>query len=320
MEPEERFVGIDVSKKVLDIAVLPDGTQWSVPNTPRGIDEVVAALGPLAPVLVVLESTGGLHRPVVAGLAAAQIPTAVVNPRQVRDFAKASGQLAKTDRLDAEVIARFGKAIRPRPTRLPDAATQALEAHVERRRQVVTMITAEKNRLSSAAGLVRKDIQRHIAWLEKELRKLDEELSKRIRENPAWRQRDDLLRSVPGVGRVLGATLLAEVPELGELDGKQIASLLGVAPFNRDSGMLRGRRAVWGGRAQVRQTLCMATLAASRHNPVIRDFYLRLCAAGKAKKAALTACMRKLLVILNSMLKHGAAWDPSFARTEVPAA
>ena len=237
MESAERFVGIDVSKKVLDIAVLPDVTQWSVPNTPQGIDELVAALGPLAPVLVVLESTGGLQRAIVAGLAAAQIPTAVVNPRQVRDFAKASGRLAKTDRLDAEVIARFGMAIRPRPTRLPDAEAQALEAHVERRRQVVTMITAEKNRLSST------------------------------------------------VGPVLGATLLAEVPELGELGGKQIASLLGVAPFNRDSGTLRGRRTVWGGRAPARQTLYMATLAASRHNPVIRDFYLRLCAAGKAKKA-----------------------------------
>ena len=319
MESAERFVGIDVSKKVLDIAVLPDGTQWSVPNTPQGIDELVAALGPLAPTLVVLESTGGLQRAVVAGLAAAQIPTAVVNPRQVRDFAKASGRLAKTDRLDAEVIARFGMAIRPRPTRLPDAEAQALEAQLERRRQVVTMITAEKNRLSSTVGPVRKDIQRHIAWLEKELRKLDEELSKRIQRNPVWREREDLLRSVPGVGPVLGATLLAEVPELGELGGKQIASLLGVAPFNRDSGMLRGRRTVWGGRAQVRQTLYMATLTATRHNPVIRDFYLRLCGSGKAKKAALTACMRKLLVILNSMLKHGAAWNPSFARTEVPA-
>ena len=248
MESAERFVGIDVSKKVLDIAVLPDGTQWSVPNTPQGIDELVAALGPLAPVLVVLESTGGLQRAVVAGLAAAQIPTAVVNPRQVRDFAKASGRLAKTDRLDAEVIARFGMAIRPRPTRLPDAEAQALEAQLERRRQVVTMITAEKNRLSSTVGPVRKDIQRHIAWLERELRKLDEDLSKRIQRNPVWREREDLLRSVPGVGPVLGATLLAEVPELGELGGKQIASLLGVAPFNRDSGMLRGRRTVWGGR------------------------------------------------------------------------
>ena len=181
------------------------------------------------------------------------------------------------------------------------------------------LITAEKNRLSSTVGPVRKDIQRHIAWLERELRKLDEELSKRIQRNPAWREREHLLRSVPGVGPVLGMTLLAEVPELGELDRKEIASLLGVAPFNRDSGMLRGRRTVWGGRAPARQTLYMATLAASRHNPVIRDFYLRLCAAGKAKKVALTACMRKLLVILNSMLKHGAAWDPSFARTEVPA-
>ncbi len=313
MEPEERFVGIDVSKTVLDIAVLPDGTQWSVPNTAQGIDELAAALKPQAPTLVVLESTGSLHRPVAAGLAAAQLPTAVVNPRRVRDFAKASGRLAKTDRLDAEVIAHFGKAVRPRPTRLPDAATQALEAHLERRRQVVTMITAEKNRLSSAVGPVRKDIQRHIAWLEKELHTLDEELRTRIRENPAWREREDLLRSVPGVGPVLGATLLVEVPELGELSGKQIASLLGVAPFNRDSGALRGRRTVWGGRAPARQTLFMATLAATRHNPLIQAFYLRLCAAGKAKKAALTACMRKLLLILNSMLKHRTAWDPSHA-------
>ena len=215
MESAERFVGIDVSKKVLDIAVLPDGTQWSVPNTPQGIDELVAALGPLAPVLVVLESTGGLQRAVVAGLAAAQIPTAVVNPRQVRDFAKASGRLAKTDRLDAEVIARFGMAIRPRPTRLPDAEAQALEAHVERRRQVVTMITAEKNRLSSTVGPVRKDIQRHIAWLGKELRKLDEELSKRIHGTRYGGSERTCFGASPGWGRCSGPRSWRRSPSWG---------------------------------------------------------------------------------------------------------
>ena len=259
--------------------------------------------------MVVLEATGGLELPVAAELATADIPVAVVNPRHVRDFAKAGGRLAKTDRLDAQVLAHFGLAIRPRARRLPDAETQALEAQLARRRQVVTMLTAEKNRLGTATKPVHKGIQRHIAWLEKDLAKLDDGLGDAIRQSPLWRMRDDLLKSVPGVGQVLSVTLLAELPELGTLNRRQIASLVGVAPINRDSGKMRGHRTVWGGRARVRQVLYMATLSATRSNPVIRAFYERLCAAGKAKKSALTACMRKLLVILNSIIRHGTCWE-----------
>ena len=309
MSKEQTYVGIDVSKEQLDVAVQPGEAHWTVSNDEKGIGRLVSELKPLEPALVVLEATGGLELPVAAELATADIPVAVVNPRHVRDFAKAGGRLAKTDRLDAQVLAHFGLAIRPRARRLPDAETQALEAQLARRRQVVTMITAEKNRLGTATKSVHKGIQRHIAWLEKDLAKLDDGLGDTIRQSPLWRMRDDLLKSVPGVGQVLSVTLLAELPELGTLNRRQIASLVGVAPINRDSGKMRGHRTVWGGRARVRQVLYMATLSATKSNPVIRAFYERLCAAGKAKKSALTACMRKLLVILNSIIRHGTSWE-----------
>lgn len=307
------YVGLDVSKATLDVAMRPTEEQWQLPHTEEGIRDLVSRLAGIHPSLIVLEATGGLEVSLVAALATAKLPVAVINPRQVRDFAKATGKLAKTDRLDALVLAHFAQGVHPTPRPLPDAQLQALEGLLTRRRQVVGMLTAEKNRLGSAPPPVRQDIQDHIVWLEQRLAKLDEELRHTLRTSPLWREKDDLLQSVPGVGPVVSLTLLAELPELGTLDRRQIAALVGVAPFNRDSGTLRGRRTVWGGRAKVRATLYMATLVASRWNPVIRAFYQKLLAAGKPKKVALTACMRKLLTILNAMLKHHTPWQAGLA-------
>ena len=267
----------------------------------------------LAPALVVLEATGGLELPLAGELLDAALPVAVVNPRQVRDFARALGKLAKTDTLDAQVLARFGEGTKPQPRPLPDAQTQELKALVTRRRQLVEMTTAEKNRLRRATPRLRRQIQEHIDWLRCQLDEVDTDLGELIRSSPVWRAKEKLLKSVPGVGPVLSTTLLSQLPELGALSRQQVCALVGVAPFNRDSGTLRGRRTVWGGRSQVRTALYMATLVASRFNPAIQAFYQRLCSAGKPKKVALTACMRKLLTILNSMLKHGHAWNPASA-------
>lgn len=308
MRKEEIYVGIDVAKASVDMAIYPTGQQRSFANNDAGIIQAVAYLRELAPDLVVLEATGGREIPLTAALAIAKIPVAVVNPRQIRDFAKAIGRLAKTDALDAKVMADFAAKVRPTPRLLPDAQAQEFSAILARRRQVVEMLTAEKNRLGVATKAVGNRIQAHIYWLEQELANINAELNRSIQESPVWREKDDLLRSVPGVGSVLSTTLLAELPELGSLNRRQIAALAGVAPLNRDSGTLRGKRTVWGGRSSVRAALYMATLVATRHNPVIRTFYLRLCAAGKAKKVALTACMRKLLTILNAMLKHRILW------------
>lgn len=278
-----------MSKKRLDVAVLPDGTHWSAPNTPTGPGGLVAQLVLLSPALVVVEATGGLERLVRDRLAEAEIPTAMVNPRRARDFARASGRLAKTDKLDAAALAHFGQAMRPEPRPLPDDETRELEELLDRRQQMVAMITMEENRLPHAEGLVRSEIQRHIDWMKEAVGRYDAQLREHIQGRPEWRERDNLLRSVPGVGPVLSQTLAAHLPELGSLDRKQIASLAGVAPFNRDSGTLRGLRTVYGGRSRVRQVLYMAALWAAHHNPVFQRFYGRLCAAGKAKKAALTA-------------------------------
>ncbi len=315
METIPQYVGVDVAKAHLDVAVTPTEAQWRATNDGAGIAQVVTRLQELQPALVVLEATGGLELPLVAALAAAAVPLAVVNPRQVRDFAKAMGRLAKTDRLDAQTLALFAERVRPTPRPLPDAEAQALGALLARRRQLVEMRTAEKNRLGSALPRVKPGVQDHINWLEQELTKLDDELGRTLRQSPLWREKEDLLRSVPGVGPVLTLTLLAELPELGTLDRRQIAALAGVAPLNRDSGTLRGKRTTWGGRASVRAALYMATLVASRYNPLIRSFYQRLCAAGKPKKVALTACMRKLLTILNAMLKHHVPWQVDYAFT-----
>ena len=308
MEGEARFVGIDVSKAQLDVAVRPTGKRWTLPYDQTGIEGLVPQIVDLEPALVLLEATGGLELPLVAALAAAALPVVVVNPRQVRDFAKATGTLAKTDTLDAGVLAHFADAVRPEVRPLKDAETQVLNSLTARRRQVMTLLVSEKNRLGTAIGAVSPRIEAHIAWLEQELSDLDKGLRQTLRRSPVWREKDDLLRTVPGVGEQISLTLLANLPELGTLNRRQIAALVGVAPYNRDSGALRGKRAVWGGRSRVRAVLYMGALVASRHNPAIRDFYQRLLAAGKPKKVALVASMRKLLVILNGMLKHGSPW------------
>jgi transposase len=304
------FVGIDVSKGQLDVGMRPEG-RFSVVNDERGLAQLIKELLAVTPTLVVLEATGGIELPLTSALALARLPVVVVNPRQVRDFAKATGQLAKTDAIDAQVLARFAEAIRPEPRPLPDEQTQALAALVARRHQLIEMLTAEKNRLASARPTIRKNLRAHIAWLERALQQADTDLAEAIQQSPVWREKDELLRSVPGIGPVLTTTLLANLPELGTLTHKQIAALVGVAPLNRDSGTLRGRRTVWGGRARVRTVLYMAAIVATRFNPVIRVFYRRLCAAGKAKKVALVACMRKLLTIVNAILKHRTAWNPT---------
>lgn len=308
-------VGIDVSTVRLDVALRPSGEEYTLPNEAAGDAELVARRRPRRWDRIVLEASGGYERPVVRALVEAALPVLVVNPRQVRDFAKATGQLAKTDALEARVLARVAEVVRPALRRVPDAATEALTARLTRRRQLVEMLTAEKNRRHQATSPVRKRVEVHIRWLTTELARADEDLDAAIQQSPLWRGQEDLLTSAPGVGPVLSRTLLAALPELGTLTRKQIAALVGVAPLNRDSGTLRGHRTCWGGRAPVRAVLYMATVAATQWNPVIRDFYQRLRAAGKAAKVALVACMRKLLTILNAMLKHQIRWRKGSACT-----
>jgi transposase len=308
MAEDRVFVGIDVAKAELVVAVRPEGAQWSAPQTEAGWAALALKLQVLAPALVVLEATGGLEVPAAGTLAAAGLPVAVVNPRQVRDFAKATGILAKTDGVDAHVLARFAEAVRPAPRPLPDAATRALEALVTRRRQLVAMLTEEQNRLATTPPPLRPRLQAHIRWLQRELGAVDADLREAIQRHPCWRVQEDLLRSVPGVGPVLAVTLLAHLPELGHLSRRAIAALVGVAPWSRESGAWRGPRRCWGGRAAVRPVLYMGTLVAIRHNPILRAFYARLRQAGKLKKVAIVACMRKLLTILNAMMKHQQPW------------
>ena len=303
------YVGLDVAKAQLDIAVRPSGQPWTAANDAAGISDVVERLHEMQPALVVLEATGGHEVAAAAALAAAGLAVAVVNPRQVRDFARAIGQLAKTDALDAQVLARFAQVVHPQPRALPDTQAQELAALLTRRRQLVGMLTAERQRLDTALPAVQPHLQRHLAWLEQELADLDRTLGERVQASPLWRAQENLLRSVPGVGPTTALTLLAELPELGRLDRKAIAALVGVAPLSCESGTWRGKRVVWGGRARVRTVLYMAALVASRHNPVIAAFYHRLCAAGKPKKLALVACMHKLLTILNALLRHGTPWQ-----------
>lgn len=302
-------VGIDVSKNTLDIAVHETGETWSSSNDSSGCAALAAKLKLLKATSIVLEATGGFETLVTATLSAADLPVIVVNPRQVRDFAKATGQLAKTDRIDCRVLAHFAAAIDPPVRPVKSAETQHLEALLARRRQIVEMLVAEKNRLANNRDrAVVEDLNEHIAWLERRLKSSDDELQRVLKASPAWRERDDLLRSVPGVGPVLSLTLLAQLPELGQLNRREIAKLVGVAPFNWDSGQWRGSRHIWGGRATVRSPLFMATLCAIRVNPTIKYFYRRLIAAGKAPKVAITACMRKLLTILNVMVKTQTSW------------
>lgn len=303
------YVGIDVAKDRLDIHLLPSGEAFALPRDGDGLDALVQRLAPLAPALIVLEATGGFETVVAATLAGAGLPLAVVNPRQVRDFARAIGRLAKTDALDAATIALFAERVRPPVRPLPDADQHALAELVARRRQLIGMIVAEGNRRRQLADpkLVGR-IDRHLAWLQAELTDTDRDIDARIRRLPAWAAAADLLASVPGVGPVLCRVLLAELPELGSLDRRRIAALAGLAPMNRDSGQTRGRRMIRGGRSGVRTALYMAALVGSRHNPVLRDLYQRLLARGAAPKAALVACMRKLLVLLNAILRSGEPW------------
>lgn len=304
------YVGLDVSKAHIDVAVHPLNTRERVSNDDRGLTALVQHLHTVAPALIVLEATGGYETPVASALALAALPVAIVNPRQVRDFAKALGRLAKTDAIDAEVLACFAERVRPDPRPLPDAAHQALTALVVRRRQLVDMLTAERNRLALAHGTVRRNLRAHIRWLERRLHDTDGDLTTMIHDSPLWRAQDNLLRSVPGIGRVTAAVLLAELPELGHLSRRQLAALVGVAPLNRDSGRRRGPRTTWGGRASIRGPLYMATLVATRCNPVLRVFYRRLRTAGKPPRVALVAAMRKLLTILNAIVKAQRPWSP----------
>ena len=300
-------VGIDVAKAEFVMAIRPSGERWTATNDEEGIQRLVTRLGEAAPVLVVLEATGGYERSVVGALATARLPVVVANPRQVRDFARATGQLAKTDRIDADTLALFER-VRPEPRARPDDSAHALDALLTRRRQILGMVGAERNRLEHAVPAVRRGIVQHIRWLERQRADVDDDLDRTIQASPVWRAKEDLLRSVPGVGPVVSRTLIGDLPELGTLPRKPIAALVGLAPLARDSGTLRGKRLVWGGRAPVRAALDMAALVGTRRNPVIRAFYQRLLMAGKPKKVALTACMRKLLTILNAMLRAHTVW------------
>ena len=304
----EQFAGIDISKSHVDIDTYPQSHGQRFDNTEAGRALAVQALLKLRPTLIVVEASGGYETPLVAAVAASGLCVAVINPRQGRDFAKAIGVLAKTDRVDALVLARFAQAVRPEARPQPSAETAELAALLTRRRQVIEMITAENNRLHRAVPLVAKEIRKHVAWLEKCLSATDRDLDSMIRQSTAWQHKVELMTSVPGMGRVTAIALLAQLPELGRLGTKEISGLVGVCPYSRDSGSMRGRRTIWGGRGTVRAALYMAALVGSRHNPILKAFYQRLVASGKPKKVALVACMRKLLVILNAMMKHDQAW------------
>lgn len=313
MSVSSLFVGIDVAKAELEIALRPSGERWRVSNTPEGHAQLVQRLRRHSVERIVLEASGGYEKPVLAALGAAGLPIIAVNARQVRDFAKALGILAKTDQLDAQVLAHFAEAIRPALRPLPSAEAEVLQALLVRRRQLVQMLATERTRLHQAQPAVRPSIERLIEYLEAHLRGLDGELSAQIEASPLWKQQEDLLRSVPGVGLTVARTLLAALPELGSLSRQKISTLVGVAPLADDSGQHRGVRRIWGGRAEVRAVLYMGALSAVRCNPVLRAFYHQLLRRGKPKKVALVACMRKLLVILNAMLKHRAGWSPQIA-------
>jgi transposase len=325
--PDQRrkvHVGIDVSKRTLDVCILPEGApegeSFVVANDQEGVDELLSRLlaaNPEAnpPALVVLEATGRYERLAASSIAAGGVSVAVVNPRQARDFAKAIGRLAKTDKIDAFVLARFASAVGPCPSAIPDEEAASLQYILARRRQLLCMLTAEKNRLQMAPAAFKGRVEAHMRWLEKEIGRTDRGLDEAIEASAAFKENEALLRSVPGVGRVLSRTLLAELPELGMLTHKRLCALVGVAPFNRDSGQGRGKREVWGGRAPVRATLYMGALVATRHNPAIKGFYERLLASGKPKKVALVACMRKLLTILNALMRDRAMWRCPHALT-----
>jgi transposase len=305
----KNYIGIDMAKDDMEVKVHEGQDSCTYASDENGIAKLMTQMKSLSPTLIVVEATGGYENAVAAELQANGFPVAVVNPRHIRDFAKSVGILAKTDKIDARVIARYAATVQPTPRMLPEAETQALGALIMRRRQIVTMLTSEKNRLQQAAPAVKKRIQLHIAWLEQELDDINKELKKMVKDNPEWKEKSDIMQSVPGVGPNLAITLLADFPELGSLNRKQTAALGGVAPFNRDSGTLRGKRTIWGGRDAVRTATYMSAFVAIRFNRLLKTFFERLIAAGKLRKVAIVACMRKLLCILNAMLKNRTTWN-----------
>ena len=307
---EQQWVGIDVCQKSLDVYIRPSSKLFQVSNDEVGIGKLVQTLKNIQPELIVLEATGGMEIDVTIRLTQAGLAVAVINPRQARDFAKATGQLAKTDTIDAKVLAHFADAIRPEVRQISDESSRQLEDLVTRRRQLSDMITAEKNRRRGKTNSVRASINEHIEWLEEQLKEIESQIKSAIAVNPDWQQKMDLLTSVPGIGKVVAVTLISSLPELGTISHKSISYLVGVAPLNRDSGKFRGKRKIWGGRAKVRCVLYMATLVAVRFNPIIKAFYERLISKGKLKKVALTACMHKILIILNAMMKQNLFWQP----------
>jgi transposase len=306
----EQWIGIDVAKAWLDVASTEGTAVRRFANEADGIAAVVTELTARAPQLIVLEATGGHETALAAALSVAGLAVAVVNPRQVRDFARATGQLAKSDALDARILALFGQRMQPPARPLPEATAQDLAALLARRRQLLEMRTAEANRRPTLTARLRPALDAHVTWLSQQIADLDRELERTLRESPVWREKEDLLRSIPGIGPVVARTLLAELPELGTLDRQQVAALAGVAPLNQDSGQRQGKRRIWGGRAPVRAALYMAVVTAIRCNPVIRPFYQRLTEAGKPVKVAMVACMRKLLTMANAMLRDGVGWSP----------
>ena len=310
MDKEQTYAGVDISKDYLDVTIVDSDKMWRFTNNQVGIKKVIKVFQEMASIMVVFESTGGLEISLWLALNEAGINAAPINPRQIRHFAQAKGKLAKTDNIDAQIIAQYGQAMKPNPQLVPD--TQELKELMARRSQIVEMIASEKSRLKAARQkLIKQDIQDHIDWLQKRIHETDKELIRAIDDNPVLQEKAKLLRSTPGVGPTTTAALLIQLPELGTLNRHEVAALAGVAPLNRDSGRMRGKRAVWGGRASVRGILYMSALVATRYNPVISAFYQRLCAEGKAKKVAIIACMRKLLIILNSMIKHKTLWQHS---------
>lgn len=311
MDTDLLYVGLDISKSTIDVDSYPISAPRRFANNDKGREELIAWLRPQSPALIVMEATGGLEAPVAALLAMSGLPVAIINPRQARDFAKAIGVLAKTDSVDALVLARFAQAIRPPVRELKSEEIQDLESVVTRRRQIVEMITAERNRVYPARPRIAMQIEQHIAWLEQRLDEANDALKVLITKSPIWHKKFDVLTSVPGIGQVVACTLLAELPELGLLDRRQISALVGVCPFSRDSGPRRGKRMIWGGRSSVRAALYMAALCATRFNPTIKDFYQRLIAAGKHKKLAIVGCMRKLLTCINAMIKSNTSWNGS---------
>jgi transposase len=316
MEPADIVIGIDIGKAEVSIAVHPSGPTWTSATTEAALAELVRRLVAVRPGLIVMEATGGYEVPVAVACATAGLPVAIVNPLQVRAFARAVGRIAKTDAIDAGILALFGARVQPPPRPGVDAATQALAALVARRRQLLEMLGAEQRRLEHATtNPVRRDLRNHIRWLARRVKDVDDDLTGAIQASPLWRVQENLLRSVPGIGPTTARTLLAELPELGTLSRRAIAALVGVAPFNRDSGRWRGHRTIGGGRASVRSALYMAALVASRHNPTLAAFYRRLRHAGKAPKVALVATMRKLLTMVNAMMKHQTLWMNATAST-----